>query len=247
LRTKEISMARTGSTATATALFCSLVALLVSGVDNVAHGFADVKPTGSTLLHWGGAAAVELGVLALGLALSEASRHGRRLRRLQLGLVLFVGASIFANLDASLAALLNQPVTVSALRTLDGWVTAKAVVLGALIPVLILAVLDALAMVMASHQTAPSALTDRSGPRLSTHPLSPPVDRSSTLLEAVTANPSVSASALARRLNVSRSTIYRWCESFGILRIDGQWSLPQEVAHFGSVNGKNGSLPDVTS
>jgi len=68
----------------AAALVVSLVALLLAGLHNVAGGFADVKLGSSPLIHWGGAIAVELGVVAIGLVIAVRAREGDRNVRLYL-------------------------------------------------------------------------------------------------------------------------------------------------------------------
>jgi len=128
----------------AAALVVSLVALLLAGLHNVAKGFADVKLGASPLIHWGGAVAVELGVVAIGLVIAVRSREGDRNVRLYLGILLFVAASVFANYDASLGSLIHGQITWGKIIQQDRWTLLKAALLGGAIPLMVLFVIEAL-------------------------------------------------------------------------------------------------------
>ncbi|MCC7018579.1 MAG: helix-turn-helix domain-containing protein [Ardenticatenales bacterium] len=125
-------------------LLVSLVALLAAGLHNVAQGFADVQIDTSPLLHWGGAVAIELGVVAIGLTIAVRARTGHRNLRLYAGILLFVSASIFANYDASLQSLTGRTITWEAVQMLDAWTLAKGALLGGAIPLMVLLVIESL-------------------------------------------------------------------------------------------------------
>jgi hypothetical protein len=209
-------------------LLLSLAALLLAGLHNVAHGFASVKVGASPWVHWASAAAVELGVAALALAISVPRPGSRPRRRLYIGVLLFVGASLFANYDASLESLTGGPVTWSRLTTLDPWTLAKAALLGGVIPLMVLAVFDALRDLVGVE--APVAPT-KGAARLSVNRQNgrsperagPTPEEAERLLLLVDADPEASAVTLAAKLHISRATVYRWAESSGRRRIDGRW------------------------
>lgn len=232
--------------AAAAALLVSLIALLAAGVHNVAEGFADVQAGASPLLHWGGAIAIELGVVAIGLTIAVRAQSGRANRRLYLGVLLFVAASIFANYDASLEALAGREITWQAITRLDAWTLAKGALLGGAIPLLVLLVIESLREL--ASEGAPEG-TRRRGKepepqtfgkagntheRLVAFPTVPmPVDggvrrRSSTpiaMRELLRQEPDISASEVARRLNIGRATVYRWRDLIGARRDAGAWVL----------------------
>ena len=141
----------------AATLLVSLVALLASGLHNVANGFADVQTGTSPLLHWGGAVAIELGVVAIGLTIAVRARTGHRNRRLYAGILLFVSASIFANYDASLQSLTGKAITWEAIRTLDAWTLAKGALLGGAIPLMVLLVIESLRELATEGSTGTSS------------------------------------------------------------------------------------------
>lgn len=234
--------------AAAAALLLSLILLLAAGLHNVAHGFADVKLGSSSLIHWGGALAVELGVVAIGLTIAVRARSGQTNRKLYLGVLLFVAASIFANYDASLQSLAGGRITWQRILQLDGWTLAKAALLGGAIPLMVLLVIECLrelakedapasptggapTFVVRSLHTTPT--TAGAGRTNGTGRHTPPPsfrrhrgDGRSALRQLVTDEPDVSPTDLARRLNIGRATVYRWRDELGLTRQDGRWIVP---------------------
>lgn len=239
--------------AAAAALITSLLLLLAAGLHNVAHGFADVKLGSSPLIHWGGALAVELGVVAIGLTIAVRARSGSTNRKLYFGVLLFVAASIFANYDASLQSLAGGRITWQRILQLDAWTLAKAALLGGAIPLMVLLVIECLrelakedAPEYASPPTppppAPRKTLEAAPPRVSpaahsngvlrgTPPPSPVMRRHMgdgrvALRQLVIAEPDVSPTDVARRLNIGRATVYRWRDEMGLSRQDGRWIVP---------------------
>lgn len=241
--------------AAAAALITSLILLLAAGLHNVAHGFADVKLGSSPLIHWGGALAVELGVVAIGLTIAVRARSGQSNRRLYLGIFLFVAASMFANYDASLQSLVGGRITWQRILGLDGWTLAKAALLGGALPVMVLLVIECLrelakevtspeapispaspspTVTIAPTETAPvrvSAKAHANGAGHHTPPPSPAAQRSVrngrvALRQLVVDEPDVSPTDLARRLHIGRATVYRWRDELGLTRQDGRWIVP---------------------
>ncbi len=228
-------------------LLLSLVALLSAGLHNVANGFADVQSSASPLLHWGGAVAIELGVVAIGLTIAVRAKSGQANRRLYLGVLLFVAASIFANYDASLEALTGRAITWKALQGLDAWTLAKAALLGGAIPLMVLLVIESLRELASEGATETvskehsSVVGQAPKPRrearngqtpLPTAPISQKFDgrqlRSATptaMRDLLRQEPAISATEVARRLNIGRATVYRWRDMIGARRDAGAWVL----------------------
>ena len=225
----------------ASMLLISLVTLLGAGLHNVADGFADVKLSGSPIIHWGAAAAIELGVVAIGLTIAVRARSGNRNLRLYLGILVFVAASVFANYDASLESLTGGRITWQALKALDRWTLTKAALLGGAIPVMVLLVIESLrelasepdgvAYVGASslpHQDNVDIRETRGRSetpvpaRSNGHSRGPRADRE-TMRRLIQDEPTISATELARRLQVGRATVYRWRDDLGASRTDGIW------------------------
>lgn len=230
------------------ALGLSLTCLLGSGLDNVAHAFAEVKMGSSPLVHWGGAVAVELGVVALGLTIAVRAQSGRRPLTLYGGVFLFVAASIFANYDASLESLVHQEMRWAIVSQLDPWTLAKALLLGGAIPLMVLLVIEALrelALDSAANrrpvlefaevrrlrrnglddhhwsETLPSSAAD-GRPELEDAERGTP----ERMRELTAIEPAISAVELAERLKVARATVYRWRDELGLVRIEGRWTMP---------------------
>lgn len=230
------------------ALGLSLTCLLGSGLDNVAHAFAEVKMGSSPLVHWGGAVAVELGVVALGLTIAVRAQSGRRPLILYGGVLLFVAASIFANYDASLESLTSQQMRWSVVSQLDPWTLAKALLLGGAIPLMVLLVIEALrelaldfaanrrpVLEVAEQRTVMQVALD--GGRWSGALPSPVGDGQLDLddgergtpermRELTATEPAISAVELADRLKVARATVYRWRDELGLVRVEGRWTIP---------------------
>ena len=233
--------------AAAATLLVSLIALLGAGLHNVADGFADVQASSSPILHWGGAVAIELGVVAIGLTIAVRAKSGRANRRLYLGILLFVAASIFANYDASLEALTGSTITWRAIQGLDAWTLAKAALLGGAIPLMVLLVIESLRELAA--EGASETVSKEHGPvaaqapktrdearnghtPLPRAPISEKFDgrrpRSATptaMRELLREEPAISATEVARRLNIGRATVYRWRDLIGARRDAGAWVL----------------------
>ncbi len=230
------------------ALGLSLTCLLASGLDNVAHAFAEVKMGSSPLVPWGGAIAVELGVVALGLTIAVRAQSGRRPLILYGGVLLFVAASIFANYDASLESLTNQEMRWSVVSQLDPWTLAKALLLGGAIPLMVLLVIEALrelALDFAANrrpvldfaeqrtvmqvaveagrwsEALPSS-TGEGRPELEDAERGTP----ERMRELTATEPAISAVELAERLKVARATVYRWRDELGLVRVEGRWTMP---------------------
>ena len=233
--------------AAAAALLLSLVALLGAGLHNVADGFADVKLGSSPYIHWGGAIAVELGVVAIGLTVAVRARAGKQNFRLYTGILLFVAASVFANYDASLESLTGGAITWERVAALDPWTLTKAGLLGGAIPLMVLMVIESLRELAAesqyetSHPQSARANTLRrkggrsAGGRRSIEgadgldePSSPVNGRvtSEDMRELLIEEPSISATEVARRLRVARATVYRWRDRLGVEREGGRWLVP---------------------
>lgn len=240
--------------AAAAALIFSLILLLAAGLHNVAHGFADVKLGSSPLIHWGGALAVELGVVAIGLTIAVRARSGQTNRRLYLGVLLFVAASVFANYDASLQSLVGGTITWQRILQLDAWTLAKAALLGGAIPLMVLLVIECLRELAKEdaspspspvgsaeslkHETPAPAVTRvslpeetaaRNGhlaPRRPVRPTHLNGDGRSALRQLVANEPAVSPTDVARRLKIGRATVYRWRDELGLKRQDGRWIVP---------------------
>ncbi len=227
----------------AATLVASLLALLAAGLHNVADGFADVQHDTPTLLHWGGAVAIELGVVAIGLTIAVRARSGARPLRLYAGVMLFVAASIFANYDASLEALTDGAITWATVRRLDPWTLAKAALLGGAIPLMVLLVIEALrelardypadtevlvtgvtppARAFLSQVTVmPRQAAERDAPATAAEALRHATPRAMKAL--LRDEPRISASEVARRLSISRATVYRWRDMIGATRSQDGW------------------------
>ncbi len=222
------------------ALLVSLATLLIAGLHNVAHGFAAVKPGASSWVHWGSAAAVELGVAAIALTIAVSGAAGRRNLRLYAGVLLFVGASLFANYDASLEALADREVTWRTVTRMDPWRLAKAGLLGGAIPLMVLVVIESLrelATLDAGQQPVSSSVTGagrpdgaalssaRDYPRLNGTGLKDPTGEKGEMRRLIADAPTIDASELASRFHISRATVYRWGHEIGAQRLDGRWIL----------------------
>lgn len=228
----------------AAALLISLLTLLAASLHNVADGFADVKMSTSSLVHWASAIAIELGVVAIGLTIAVRARSGRRNYRLFAGILLFVAASIFANYDASLESLAGGQITWEAIREQDAWTLAKAALLGGAIPLMVLLVIEALRELAAERlpgQAPSPALPAESDTDVL--PDEEPVDETPVtehlngtpadqrgdremMRQIMLSEPEISAAELARRLNVGRATVYRWRDDLGASREQGSWIVP---------------------
>jgi len=226
------------ATATST-LLLSLIMLLSAGLHNVAKAFASVKLGSAPIIHWGSAVAIELGVVALGLAIAVRARSGQRSPRLQGGVLLFVAASMFANYDSSLQSLVGGGnVTWQRLSTVDAWTLTKAGLLGGALPVMVLLVIEALRE-LARETTplpqarpaltlVPSAGNDLPGDDGAADPatriaLTAPKGARAAFLTLLAQEPSITATEAARRLRIGRATVYRWKAELGVERHHGQW------------------------
>ena len=141
----------------AVVLVLSLLALLAAGLNNVAKAFATVKVGSSPLIHWGSAVAIELGVVALGLPSAVLAKQGKALARLNIGIFLYVVASVFANFDASLQSLIGGRITRERVASADSWTLIKAGLLAGALPVMVLLVVDGLRSLAAASDHLLSA------------------------------------------------------------------------------------------
>lgn len=123
-------------------LALGLLLALVASVHNVALAFVDTKAVDHPMIGWLAAVAVEVGVAFVGLAIAARARDGDRNVRLYGAVLLFVAISMFANYDSAFSALIGGgAVTIAALRAADPWLLTKAGLLGAALPVMVLAIL----------------------------------------------------------------------------------------------------------
>lgn len=232
--------APSGQSLATVVLLAALAAVLLAGLDNVADGFADVKKGSPSWMHWGGAVAVELGLFAIGLTLAVLARAGKSTGGLFGGLLVFLLASTFANLDASLESLTGESVTWSRVATADHWVLLKATLLGGALPLMVLLVIEALRalagvpaseaatmgardadeMELASSPADWHQRSNGSKPELAQHRGS-----RSDMLRLIQSDPELGATELADRLGVARGTVYRWRDDLGAERVDGLWVL----------------------
>ncbi|MCC7018566.1 MAG: hypothetical protein IT332_02345 [Ardenticatenales bacterium] len=222
----------------AAVLLLSPIMLLSAGLHNVAKAFASVKLGSSPIVHWGSAVAIELGVVALGLAIAVRARAGQRSPRLQAGVLLFVAASMFANYDSSLQSLIGGNVTWQRLSAVDAWTLAKAGLLGGALPLMVLLVIEALRELARETTPLPQArpalhLVPSTGGNgandeaVAESPtriaLTAPQGARDSFLALLSQEPSISPTEVSRRLSIGRATVYRWKAELGVERRQGQW------------------------
>ena len=209
----------------------TFILAVTTGMHYVSRAFETTQPGAPVWLHFASAAAIELGVLFVGLTLAIRSAEGDRNLRLYFGVLLFVGVSMVANFDAAASAILGGALTWPALQALDGWTLTKAGVLGGAVPLMVLTALEALRELAASG--APTAVV----PRRSRRPVAAAVDTldddidtsgkrgtPSELVELVMADPTLTPAELSRLLGTARGTVYAWARRQGLERDDdGRW------------------------
>lgn len=149
------------STAAAAGIVTFVLAI-ATGLHYVSRAFETTQPGAPAWLHFASAAAVEVGVLFVGLTLAIRSAEGDRNLRLYVGVLLFVGVSMVANFDAAASAILGGPLTLPAIQALDAWTLVKAGVLGAAVPLMVLTSLEALRELAQSGAGGSSSAANRS-------------------------------------------------------------------------------------
>lgn len=226
----------------AVVLVLSLLTLLAAGLNNVAKAFATVKVGSSPLIHWGSAVAIELGVVALGLTIAVLAKQGKAPARLNIGIFLFVVASVFANYDASLQSLIGGRITWARVASADSWTLIKAGLLGGALPVMVLLVVDGLRSLAAAGDhlvseadgTGSTQTALRTRPRRGERPVTvvvsvaPSHEKQAALCTLVTEHPAMTATEVAKRLQIGRATLYRWIGQLGIERQNGEWIPPRD-------------------
>ena len=223
----------------------ALIALLAAALDNTAIAFGTVKTESHPLMLYLYAGAVELGVIALGLAIAARARTGRTPWRLYVGVAVFVLASMLANYDSALAGLLQgERVTWQAVLALDPWTLAKAGALGAALPIMALFSIEALREVAGiepelldlanaredsadQREPEPAEHIDLGGIKAGSGQLDAlAVEASPAMLSfLIERDPSATVASLARSLGVSRPTVYAWAEEIGAERGINGWAV----------------------
>jgi len=111
---------------------------LAASLKHVAWAFGTLEFEGEQWNGWLAALAVDAGLAALAYAIQQRRRAKRPVWTLWLGIALFAGISAFANLLHAMAVQINgQLVTVATFSQVDGLALAKAIVLSATLPLLV--------------------------------------------------------------------------------------------------------------
>ena len=211
-----------------TLLWFALLLALAGSLRHVAHTFTSVD--GNTAWGWVQAMAVDAGLFALALAIQMRRREGRSALVIWVGVALFSGISVYANLAYGLTHTLN---------TLPDWVVStKPYVLAGALPILVLYLAEIVGSDV-SHAKVEAEKEQKAAERKAnkTSITTPSVvqtagiiptaeqaeqartvkaeqdalskgERLDKLLDIVTEQPGVGVSTIARELDVSRTTIY---------------------------------------
>lgn len=216
----------------------TLGAALITGLTYVSAAFVSVLPAGVAPWHaTASALAVEVGVVFAGLVLAIRARDGDVPWRLYGGVALFLAVSAFANGDAVLRAMLGEAPTLPAVAALDGWSLARAALLGAAVPAMVLVALESLRELAVagapergrkmSLVAQPAQASDDAATAAQDAPRPPrrqPTTSADDLASLVEDDPEISVADAARELGVSRGTIYSWSKRTGLERNgDGKW------------------------
>lgn len=111
---------------------------LAASLKHVAWAFGTLEFEGQQWNGWLAALAVDAGLAALAYAIQQRRRAKRPVWTLWLGISLFAGISAFANLLHAMAVQVNgQLVTVATFSQVDALALAKAIVLSATLPLLV--------------------------------------------------------------------------------------------------------------
>lgn len=203
------------------AMWTALVLALLGSLQHVAWGFASLED-GNVYLGYVQAVAVDVGLFALTFGIQQRKRQKRSTRVLWFGVIVFGGISFYANLLHGLVYASDL-----GLSGLNWLVSARPVLLSAALPLLVLY----LSEVVSEDVQHAAKVADRKNKRMSETTakgqfLSTPetaerarkakatkdaltkTQRLEVVLDILTQEPDIQVTALARQLDVSRSTVY---------------------------------------
>jgi len=118
-------------------LWAAYLLTLAASMGHVAWAFGTLEFEGSAWVGWLAALAVDAGLAALAYGVQQRKRARRSARDLWAGVLLFAGISAFANLLHAMTAVTGFTVTLATFGTVDALALAKAVILSASLPVLV--------------------------------------------------------------------------------------------------------------
>jgi len=247
------TLARLRRPVTIGAVWLAYALALGASYQHVRRAFGALEPDGAQLTALAAAAAVEVGMAALALALVARRRGGARDGRLWAGLAAMAAVSALANADAALTSLGGgqRPLWAAGL-SVDPLDVARAIIGAATLPGLVLFLAAAAETLTGDSAGEPdaaplpaaaagSALAPRarrkvapatSSPSAAAPQIPAPVTRRSAdtlngVLDAATADPAATHDGLAAALEVSPDTIRRAVARLGALglleRRAGRW------------------------
>jgi len=118
-------------------LWAAYLLTLAASMGHVAWAFGTLEFAGSAWVGWLAALAVDAGLAALAYGVQQRKRARRSARDLWAGVLLFAAISAFANLLHAMTAVTGETVTLVTFGTVDALALAKAVILSASLPVLV--------------------------------------------------------------------------------------------------------------
>ena len=118
-------------------LWAAYLLTLAASMGHVAWAFGTLEFEGSAWVGWLAALAVDAGLAALAYGVQQRKRARRSARDLWAGVLLFAGISAFANLLHAMTAVTGFTVTLATFGTVDALALAKAVILSASLPLLV--------------------------------------------------------------------------------------------------------------
>jgi hypothetical protein len=118
-------------------LWAAYLLTLAASIGHVAWAFGTLEFPGSAWVGWLAALAVDAGLAALAYGVQQRKRARRSARDLWAGVLLFAGISAFANLLHAMTAVTGFTVTLATFAAVDALALAKAVILSASLPLLV--------------------------------------------------------------------------------------------------------------
>ncbi len=118
-------------------LWCAYVLALAASVSHLAWAFGTLEFSGSEWVGWLAAISVDAGLAALAYGIQQRKRARRGARYLWVGVVVLSGISAFANLLHGLTATTGEAVRLATFTIVDTLALAKAIVLSASLPILV--------------------------------------------------------------------------------------------------------------
>jgi hypothetical protein len=197
-------------------LWIALVLALLGSLRHVAHTFASIDGDWG----WGlmQAVAVDVGLLALALAIMQRRRSALSAGGVIAGVVVFTVISVYANLAYGLTFKNNG--------VAPQWIEdAKPWILAATLPVLVLY----LAEIVGSQWTKKSATP-------ATQAATPDntYDRRMAIVAALNETPDITQTQLAKDVNTTRTTVskdLKWLRAEGYIKRNGNGWVVKEVTH----------------